>query len=103
MVRILSPLCFRHHFSLVLNLYPLVAELNAFGDDDYHPISKTGSNLTEAGAIGYMVVDSLDTLMLMGLDDELKRARAWVNDKLSFDLDGEYNTFEVSRPAAAML
>lgn len=79
---------------LLLNMHTL-AELNAFGDDDYHPISKTGSNLTDAGSIGYMIVDSLDTLMLMGLDDEAARARSWIQDKLSFDLDGEYNTFEV--------
>lgn len=72
-----------------------ISETHAFGADEFHPISKTGSNLTSAGAIGYTIVDTLDTLMLMGLDDEVARARAWVQDKLSFDVDGEFNTFEV--------
>lgn len=42
-----------------------------------------------------MIVDALDTLILMGLDEELARARTWVQDKLSFDRDGNYNVFEV--------
>ncbi|KAF8322682.1 glycoside hydrolase [Clavulina sp. PMI_390] len=71
-------------------------EEHAFGDDDFHPISKKGSNLTEAGGIGYTIVDALDTMMLMGLDDEVKRAREWIRDELTFDLDGEYNTFEIT-------
>jgi uncharacterized protein YyaL (SSP411 family) len=37
------------------------------GDDEYHPISQSGSNLTAAGGIGYTVVDSLDTMLLGGL------------------------------------
>ena len=45
-----------------------------------------------------MIVDSIDTMMLMGLDDEVTRARNWVQDKLSFDVNGEHNTFEVSQP-----
>lgn len=32
----------------------------------------------------------------MGLHDEYDRARAWIRDHLTFDVDGEYNTFEVS-------
>lgn len=66
------------------------------GDDEYHPISKTGSNLTDAGGIGYTVVDSIDTMIIMGLEDEHARARKWVSEKLDFDRDGNFNTFEVS-------
>lgn len=65
------------------------------GDDEYHPISRKGSNLTEAGGIGYTVIDSIDTMLLMGLDSEYQRARSWVADKLSFERDGNFNTFEV--------
>ena len=65
------------------------------GADEYHPISHQGTNLTEAGGIGYTVVDSLDTMMIMGLDDEVVRARKWVEEKLSFDKDGSFSTFEV--------
>lgn len=67
------------------------------GDDEYHPISHAGSNLTQAGGIGYTVADSIDTMIIMGLEDEYQRARAWVADKLSFERDGNFNTFEVGR------
>ena len=66
------------------------------GDDEYHPISKKGSNLTIAGGIGYTVVDSLDTMLMMGLHDEYSRARDWVDKKLDFNRDANFNTFEVS-------
>ena len=66
------------------------------GDDEYHPVSKKGTNLTTSGGIGYMVVDVLDTLQLMGLKDETIRARKWVEEKLDFDRDDYFSTFEVS-------
>jgi mannosyl-oligosaccharide alpha-1,2-mannosidase len=66
------------------------------GDDEYHPLSHTGSNLTKAGGIGYTVADSIDTMIIMGLEDEYQRARSWVADKLSFDRDANFSTFEVS-------
>ncbi|OAX39217.1 glycoside hydrolase [Rhizopogon vinicolor AM-OR11-026] len=71
-------------------------ERDAMGDDEYHPISHTGSNLTKAGGIGYTVADSIDTMIIMGLEDEYQRARTWVADKLSFDRDGNFNTFETT-------
>ncbi|KAF8868297.1 glycoside hydrolase, partial [Gymnopilus junonius] len=68
---------------------------NAMGDDEYHPLSKNGSNLTEAGGIGYMVVDVLDSPN-HGLGDEYVRARKWVEDELSFDRDAKFSTFETT-------
>lgn len=72
------------------------AERDAMGADEYHPISGEGTNLTEAGGIGYTVVDSIDTMLIMGLHDEYARARDWVANKMSFDRDADFNTFEVS-------
>lgn len=66
------------------------------GEDEYHPISHNGSNLTTVGGIGYTVIDSLDTMLIMGLDEDYTRARQWVETKLDFDRDGHFNTFEVS-------
>lgn len=66
------------------------------GADEYHPMSHEGTNLTEAGGIGYTVIDSLDTMLIMGLDQEYHRAKNWVEKKLSFDVDGSFSTFEVS-------
>lgn len=71
-------------------------ERDAMGCDSYHPVSKRGSNLTYAGGIGYMVVDAIDSLILLGMDEEYQRARKWVATELSFDRNGIYNTFEVS-------
>ena len=65
------------------------------GDDEYHAMSKKGTNLTEAGGIGYTVIDSIDTMLIMGLEEDYQRARQWVETKLSFEKDGVFNTFEV--------
>jgi hypothetical protein len=62
----------------------------------FHPLSQSGSNLTEAGGIGYTIVDSLDSLLLMGFDEEYERARDWVANDLSFEADANFNSFEVS-------
>ncbi|KAK7048379.1 glycoside hydrolase family 47 protein [Favolaschia claudopus] len=70
-------------------------ERDAMGDDEYHPISHKGTNLTAAGGIGYTVVDSIDTMLLMGLHQEYSRAREWVATKMSFDRNATFNTFEV--------
>ncbi|KAI0830846.1 glycoside hydrolase [Trametes gibbosa] len=72
------------------------AERDAMGDDEYHPISHKGTNLTEAGGIGYTVVDSIDTMLIMGLHDEYARARDWIVNKMSFERDGDFNTFETT-------
>jgi len=66
------------------------------GCDSYHPVSKRGSNLTYSGGIGYMVLDAIDSLIVLGMNDEYQRARKWVATELSFDRNGIYNTFEVS-------
>lgn len=65
------------------------------GDDEYHPIEHKGSNLTTAGGIGYTVVDSIDTMIIMGLDEEYERAKEWVEKEMSFERDANFNTFEV--------
>jgi hypothetical protein len=71
------------------------SEKDAFGDDEYHPISHRGSNLGSGGGIGYTVVDALDTMLLMGLESEYTRARTWVQEKLSFERHGYFSMFEV--------
>ena len=79
------------------------AERDAMGADEYHPISHEGTNLTAAGGIGYTVVDALDTMMIMGLDDEVARARKWIDEKLSFDKSGNFSTFEVGVSSTPLL
>ncbi|KAF8920792.1 glycoside hydrolase [Mucidula mucida] len=71
-------------------------ERDAMGSDEYHPISHSGSNISSNGGIGYTVVDALDTMYIMGLQDDYTRARKWVKDKLSFDREGTFSTFETT-------
>lgn len=63
--------------------------------EQYHPLTQGGSNLTSAGGVGYTIVDSLDSLLVMGFLPEYKRAANWCRTELNFDKDAEFNTFEV--------
>ncbi|KAI9461166.1 glycoside hydrolase [Russula earlei] len=73
-------------------------ERDAMGADEYRPISHQGSNLTEAGGIGigYTVVDAPHTMLFMGLDAEYRRARHWIEHRLTFERDANLNTFETT-------
>lgn len=68
---------------------------DAFGDDEYHPISHHGSNFSTDGGVGYFVVDTLDVLLLMGEKEEYNRARDWVRGLEWADKDGKFSVFEV--------
>jgi len=69
---------------------------DAWASDEYHPLSQGGSNLTEEGGIGYTIVDALDTLLIMGFQDEYNEARDWVKEELAIGRNGKFNVFEVS-------
>ncbi|KIY51725.1 glycoside hydrolase [Fistulina hepatica ATCC 64428] len=71
-------------------------ERDAMGCDEYHPISRRGSNITDAGGIGYTILDAMDTMWIMDLQPEYARAREWVETQLSFDRDGVFSTFETT-------
>ncbi len=62
-----------------------------WGHDEVKPISRT---YHEWFGIGLTLVDALDTLWLMGLDDEFEDAKNWVKTKLSFDKNTDVNLFE---------
>jgi hypothetical protein len=65
------------------------------GSDEYHPIARKGSNLNHEGGVGFTVVDAIDTMQIMGLTDEYQRAKDWIAQNLTFERDGNFNTFEV--------
>jgi endoplasmic reticulum Man9GlcNAc2 1,2-alpha-mannosidase len=46
--------------------------------------------------MGWIIVDSLDTLILMNLTDRLSHARKWMSTKLDYNQDKEVNTFETT-------
>ena len=66
----------------------------AFGMDELKPISLRGHN--PWGGMGTTLVDSLDTLWLMGMKDEFYEGRDWVRDKLSHDHVGQVSVFETT-------
>lgn len=46
--------------------------------------------------LGWIIVDSLDTLMIMNLTSRLSDARTWLHGKLNYDQDQDVNTFETT-------
>ena len=57
----------------------------AWGDNELKPISKRGHSASIFGRntrMGATIVDSLDTLYLMGLKSEFKQAKEWVQHHL---------------------
>ncbi|KIK62084.1 glycoside hydrolase family 47 protein [Collybiopsis luxurians FD-317 M1] len=70
---------------------------DAFGYDEYFPISGKGKNFTRGGGIGYTIVDAIDTMFLMGLESEYEVARRWIETELSFNhSNSAYSTFETT-------
>ena len=55
---------------------------HAFGHDEFHPQAETGS---EWFGLGLTIIDSLDTLMIMGLTEEVAACRAWIAKDLKMD------------------
>ncbi|GAB7340634.1 hypothetical protein MBLNU457_7035t3 [Dothideomycetes sp. NU457] len=70
-------------------------EKHAWGYDEFHPVSKTGRQMVPNG-MGWIIVDALDTIMLMNLTKELTHAREWVSTTLTYDQDHDVNTFETT-------
>ncbi|RUS14175.1 endoplasmic reticulum mannosyl-oligosaccharide 1,2-alpha-mannosidase-like protein [Endogone sp. FLAS-F59071] len=67
----------------------------AFGNDEYRPLSHSGEDWLPGG-IGLMIVDALDTMLLMNLQSEYTKARAWVDKSLDFNKQGYVNLFETT-------
>mmetsp|Transcript_38060 Transcript_38060/g.72955 ORF Transcript_38060/g.72955 Transcript_38060/m.72955 type:complete len:601 (+) Transcript_38060:121-1923(+) len=64
----------------------------SFGMDELQPIAKRGKNLF--AGLGATIIDSLDTLYIMGMMDEYNKAREWVATSLTFDKQFEASVFE---------
>lgn len=65
------------------------------GMDEYHPVSKTSSNMSPNG-LGWIIVDSIDTMMIMNLTRPLHDVQKWIRNSLSYDQDQDVNTFETT-------
>ncbi|KAM7259841.1 hypothetical protein ACFE04_015582 [Oxalis oulophora] len=69
-------------------------EKYAWGFDELQPQSKNGIN--SFGGLGATLIDSLDTLYIMGLEEQFQRARDWVADSLDFNKDYDASVFETT-------
>jgi len=46
--------------------------------------------------MGWVIIDALDTMMLMNLTTEVARARTWIEHSLNWDQDKEVSLFETT-------
>lgn len=65
----------------------------AWGHDHLKPISE---GYHDWFGLGLTIVDSLDTMYMMGLKEEYTEARNWVDKHLNFDINRDVNLFEVT-------
>eukprot|EP00946_MAST-07B_sp_MAST-7B-sp1_P005409 g5409.t1 len=66
----------------------------AWGYDELKPQSGRGQN--NWGGMGVTLLDSLDTLWLMGMKDEFEEAANWCATKLNFNIGRTVSTFETT-------
>ncbi|KAH7329102.1 mannosyl-oligosaccharide 1,2-alpha-mannosidase [Stachybotrys elegans] len=67
----------------------------AWGYDEYHPVEKTGRKMSPEG-LGWIIIDSLDTMMIMNLTSRLEHARKWLTTSLTWDQNQDVSTFETT-------
>jgi hypothetical protein len=66
----------------------------AFGRDELKPLSNHGQD--NWGGIGMTILDSLDTLWILGLKAEFAECRQWIAKSLSFSHAGTVSVFEIT-------
>ncbi|KAI9112575.1 hypothetical protein K1719_016498 [Acacia pycnantha] len=69
-------------------------EKYAWGTDELQPQTRNG--VDSFGGLGATIVDSLDTLYIMGLEDQFQRAREWIANSLDFNKNIEVSVFETT-------
>lgn len=68
----------------------------AWGKNELRPISKRGHSASIFGSmsLGATIVDGLDTLYIMGLEEEFKQGRDWIAE--NFDINSSVSSFIAS-------
>ncbi|CDO97750.1 unnamed protein product [Coffea canephora] len=69
-------------------------EKYAWGHDELQPQTKNG--VDSFGGLGATLIDSLDTLYIMGLDEQFQRAKEWVANSLDFNKNYDASVFETT-------
>ncbi|XP_053266961.1 endoplasmic reticulum mannosyl-oligosaccharide 1,2-alpha-mannosidase isoform X2 [Pleuronectes platessa] len=66
---------------------------HAWGHDELKPISKS---FGEWFGLGLTLIDSLDTMWILGLKEEFEEAKNWVEKELTFNKNVDVNLFETT-------
>lgn len=72
-------------------------EKYAWGANELRPISKRGHSASIFGSLslGATIIDAADTLYIMELMDEYKKARDWIATSFTFDGVGANRSFAI--------
>jgi len=73
--------------------------VHAWGKNEVRPVSKSGNSGTVFGAsdTGATIVDSMDTLFIMGMKQEYLRGKQWIAANLNLtQIEEEVNVFEIN-------
>ena len=65
----------------------------AWGKDELKPISRSSNDWFN---LGLTLIDSLDSMWLMGLDDEFNEAADWVRSDMNIAQNKDVNLFETT-------
>ncbi|XP_017782611.1 PREDICTED: mannosyl-oligosaccharide alpha-1,2-mannosidase IA-like isoform X2 [Nicrophorus vespilloides] len=72
----------------------------AWGKNELRPISKRGHSASIFGTLplGATIMDGLDTLYIMGMDDEYKQGREWIANEFDIDslIQSDVSVFEIN-------
>lgn len=82
-------------YSAVTSRPPALTLPATSGEDVYHPVTQRGSHMSPKG-LGWIIVDSLSTMMVMNLTAPLADSRKWLHRSLTYDQDQDVNTFETT-------
>lgn len=69
-------------------------EKYAWGHDELQPESENG--VDSFGGLGATLIDSLDTLYIMGMHEQFQKAREWVAQSLDFNKNYDASVFETT-------
>ena len=68
----------------------------ASGHDELNPISRTAHDWYPPAVVYMTPIDSLDTMLMMGLSEEAAQTKTLLLERLSFDLDISAQVFEMN-------
>lgn len=70
---------------------------HSWGKDQIKPLSGGSESFPlKSHHLGLTIIEALDTLWVMGLDEEFQEGVEWVKASLDLDIDGEVSVFETS-------